>query len=69
MILLYVILIILLDITDMILGHFCYHRARQAPTSILSVVQSCYAHQSKAHDKIYNSKGSNPTLKLPRIGL
>ena len=42
---------------------------RQAPLSILAVVQSCYAHQSKAHDKIYNSKRSNPILKLPRIGL
>ena len=42
---------------------------RQAPMSILAVVQSCYAHQSKAHDKIYNSRGSNPTLKLSRIGL
>ena len=42
---------------------------RQAPLSTLSIVQICQSHQSKAHDKIYNSKGSNPTLKLSRIGL
>ena len=37
--------------------------------SILSVVQSCYAHQSKAHDKIYNSDRSNQVFELSSIGL
>ena len=45
------------------------NRAREAPMSILSVVQRRYTYGSKAHDEIYNSKESYSAFELSRIGL